>query len=109
VIGLRYKGKALGIDINDPRFAVYSDRDSVGEWENVILTAHGSGKFDVRFVATNRQFTVTPWAAFESRPAGAIGGWELFYATRQPDGSALLYRFEEGNHLVAALTIEETK
>jgi hypothetical protein len=110
-IGLRMQGKAIGIDptpkpgaIDDARYPVYSDKDQFGVWEAAELTKHADGRFDVRFLAANRQLSLTPFG-LESRVAGTFGPWEMQYATDQPDGSSLLYRFE-GQTLVTVLTIE---
>ncbi len=104
-VGLRLHGQAIGIDPGDSHAAVYANRAAVGGWEVGELTPNGDGKFNVRFLATNRQLSQQPDGTLESRPAGAIGGYESFYATDQPDGSALLYRFE-GAALLPPLTIE---
>ncbi len=73
-IGLRWNGKAIGVDPMDP-FTVYANRDYVGSWETVIVTPH-DGYVDVRFQAANRQLCITPDGKLETRPAGAIGEWE---------------------------------
>jgi hypothetical protein len=111
-IGLRLNGKAIGVEprprpgqIGDAQYPVYADRDVVGSWEELELTPHDGGRFDARFLVADRQLSFTP-SGLETRAAGAIGSWELPYATDQPDGSALLYRFNDGSGLVAVLTIE---
>jgi hypothetical protein len=100
-IGLRLHGKAIGVDptpkagtIDDARYPVYADK----------LTKHTDGRFDVRFLAANRQLSITPFG-LESRVAGTFGLWEMVYATDQPDGSSLLYRLDRQT-LVTVLTIE---
>lgn len=106
-VGIRSEGKAIGIDpATGPTFPVYANRDAVGDWEEAQLTSHPNGQFDVLFLATNRQLTITPDGRLESRPGGSVGGWELLYATQQPDGSALLYRLLPGNVPSRMLTIE---
>jgi hypothetical protein len=104
-VGLRLHGKVIGIDPGDPHAAVYANRAAVRGWEVAELAPNGDGKWNVRFLATNRQLSQQPDGSLQSRPAGAIGGYESFYATDQPDGSSLLYRFE-GPVLLPALTIE---
>jgi hypothetical protein len=110
-IGLRLHGKAIGIDptpkagtIDDARYPVYADKDQIGAWETAELTKHADGRFDVRFLAANRQLSITPFG-LESRVAGTFGLWEMVYATDQPDGCSLLYRLD-GQTLVTVLTIE---
>ncbi len=104
-VGLRLRGQALGIDPDDPRAAVYANRAAIGAWEVAELAPNGDGHFNVRFLATNRQLSQQPDGSLQSRIAGAIGAYESFYATDQPDGSALLYRFE-GSALLPVLTLE---
>lgn len=80
-IGLRLNGKYLGIEPGT--LTVYANRDALGSWEAAEVTTHPTF-VDVRFVAANRQLTITPGKALESRPAGAIGEWEeLFLSTDQ--------------------------
>ncbi len=74
--GLTLNGKYLGIEPGTTR--VYADRAALGWWEDVALTSHPEGWYDVRFIAANRQLTVTPTGSLESRIAGAIGEWERF-------------------------------
>lgn len=106
-VGIRSEGKAIGIDpATGPTFPVYANRDAVSDWEEAELTPHASGQFDVRFITTNRQLTITPDGRLESRPGGSVGAWELLYATQQPDGSALLYRLLPGGVPSRMLTIE---
>jgi hypothetical protein len=106
-LGLRLNGKIIGVEPNTgPSFPVYTNRDSIGGWEEVTLTPHDNGTFDVIFVAANRQLSITPPGKLESRPIGAVGGWETFYATTQPEGVNFLYRYE-GNTLVNLLLLEE--
>lgn len=107
-VGLRLNGKAIGIDPTvTPIGKVYADRDQVGGWEELSLTYHEDQKqFDARFIAADRQLTMTNDNRLESRVSGAIGVCELFFATKQPDGSGLLYRFD-GMRLVGILTIED--
>ena len=82
VTGLRQHGKAIGVEPKAP-YEVYADREAIGAWEEVVLTASHDGLVDVRFLAANRQLTVTPNGKLESRPAGEIGEWELFTRTGQ--------------------------
>lgn len=110
-VGLRLNGKAIGVDptpvagqTGDAQFPVYADRPTVGVWEEGELTEHGDGLFDFRFLAADRQLSLTP-TGLESRAAGSFGGWEQVYATQQPDGGALVYRYENGVPVVV-LTIE---
>lgn len=102
----------LGVDptpipgkVDDARFPVYSDRGSAGEWEEAEVMEHDGGRFDVRFIASNRQLSVTPYGV-ESRTAGSFGVWELPYATNQPDGSSLLYRAHSNSIIGPVLTLE---
>jgi hypothetical protein len=117
-VGLRLNGKAIGIDpasVPDKvgpngvmiwGFPVYSNRTDIGAWEEAEMTPHGAMQFDVRFLVTNRQLTIDPTGHLQSRPAGQIGAWELLFATTQPDGSSLLYRFEGGVLVSSVLTVE---
>lgn len=92
----------------DAAFPAYHDRASGGAWEEVEATAHDGDQFDARLVASNRQLSIDQFGILQTRAAGAIGGDELFYMTTQPDGSNLLYRFQDGKGLVpCVLTIEE--
>lgn len=111
-VGFRLRGRVIGIEptprpgtSGDAQFPVYTNRDAVGAWEEAELTAHADGTFDARFLSANKQLSMTPSGELESRAAGQIGAWETFFATDQPDGSSLLYRFE-GDVLLDALTIE---
>jgi hypothetical protein len=106
-VALRLNGKVIGIDPSTgPYFPVYADRDQVGAWEEGELTAQPGIAFDFRFLAANRQLTITPDGRLESRSRGAIGLWELLYATDQPDGSAFVYRVVSPGHVPLTLTIE---
>lgn len=101
-----------GIEPNTAGFPVYANRASAGSWEEVELTElpGGHGQFSVRFVAANRQLTMTPSGALESRPAGSVGSWETLYATTQPDGAKFLYRIDPDKpfpFIVRMLMIEE--
>jgi hypothetical protein len=94
----------------DGEFPIYFNRpgqkNEGGGWETVELTPHDGGQFDVRYVDSNRQLSVDQFGAMTSRAAGAIGSDELFYATTQPDGSNLLYRFQNGVLVSTVLTLE---
>jgi hypothetical protein len=112
-VALKSNGKYLGCDptarpgvSGDAAFPVYADRDVRGGWETGELTKLNDRQFAVRLVEANRQLTITDDSRLESRPAGAIGGWEQFYATEQPDGSNLLYRFGADGRLLLVLTVE---
>lgn len=83
-LGLRWHGQAIGIDPHDPLHAVYTNRDVVGAWEAVRITAHADGWVDVLFLEANRQLCITPAGQFESRDAGAIGAWEQLTLTTEP-------------------------
>jgi hypothetical protein len=86
-LGLRFHGRVIGVDPSDPSHVVYTNRDAVGAWEDVAVTRHADGWVDVRFLAANRQLTITPAGQLESRPAGAIGEWEQF--TVSADGTTI--------------------
>jgi hypothetical protein len=94
----------------DAQFPIYFNRpgqkNEGGGWETAELTPHDGGQFDVRYVDSNRQLSVDQFGAMTSRAAGAIGSDELFYATTQPDGSNLLYRFQNGVLVSTVLTLE---
>jgi len=84
----------LGMDA-DAQFPVYADREQGGVWEEVTLTPHDDGGFDVLYVAANRTLSIQPDGTLETREAGTYGGYEAVYATTQPDGASILYRRDE--------------
>lgn len=102
----RLSGRYVGCDPVDAAHAVYADRLQGQAWEAILLTKHADGSFDARFEAAGRQLTLTPDGRLESRPAGAVGAWETFFATAQPDGSAFLYRIDGGRLVLPVLQIE---
>ncbi len=109
-VALRLNGKAIGIDPLSglAAFPIYADRDQVGDWEEGELTALAGNAFAFRFLASNRQLSLTPSGRLESRYAGWVGVWEMFFATQQPDGIAILYRVTSAGLLVpVVLTIED--
>ena len=108
VVGVRWRGRALGIDPADPE-TVYADRSAVGAWERARLTSHDEGYFDVWFIEANRQLAIEPGGALASRPAGVIGAWEQFQATTQPEGVSFVYRRDEtlGGYPALVLTVEQ--
>lgn len=113
-IGLRLHGKVIGIEPSpiagksgDEAWPVYSNRDTIGPWEEVELTRHNDGSFDARFLSSNRQLSINPQGGLESREAGQTGGWESFYATEQPEGTNFLYRHDDVALLPVVLSIEE--
>jgi hypothetical protein len=81
----------------DAAFPVYFDRpgepDTGGPWEEVELTKHPGGEYDVRYVAANRQLSIQPDGRLETRAAGSVGPFEQFQI-RTEDGSGrhILYR-----------------
>ncbi len=77
LIGLRLNGRVIGVEPAHPE-VVYANRDKVGEWEEVVLLTHPGDLFEVKFVAANKGFCVTPWGALETRPPGSWGEWEQF-------------------------------
>lgn len=109
-VALRVNGKYIGVDpATGLQFPVYTNRTSAGEWEELLLTAHGGGLFDLKFIAANRQLTLTPAGGLESRMAGAVGVWEQFFITTQPEfpqGPSLLYRYESGVIILPVLQVE---
>ena len=90
-VHLKRGNKFIGVDPSTPG-VVYADRDTGSEWERVELTKRSDGHFDARFIAANRQLAMTPDGRLETRDAGAVGPWESFYATEQPDGAKFLYQ-----------------
>jgi hypothetical protein len=103
-VGVRFNGKVLRVDPTQPK-VVHADRDTVGPHEEIELTKHDDNRFDARFLASNMQLSMNFEGKLETRPAGTDGAWETFFATDQPDGSSLLYRFE-GTTLLPVLVIE---
>lgn len=100
----RLNGKFVGVDPSSPN-RIYADRTAGGAWEEIKLTAHENGRFDALLVAVNKQLSFGP-GGLELRPAGAIGEWELPFATTQPEGTNLLYRVQDGSFAGPVLTIE---
>jgi hypothetical protein len=110
---LKLNNKYIGVDptpiprkTGDSAFPVYQDRNSGGAWEEVELTKRDNGQFDARFIAANRQLSLSS-NGLESRGAGTFGTWELIYATEQPDGIKLAYRADGATILGPVLTLEE--
>lgn len=106
---LKRGGKYLGIDPTDAKgtgeqaFPVYADRAIANVWEAATLSKDSSGNFHVKFDDAARFLCIRPDGVLESRDA--IGPWETFYATEQPDGAKFLYRKEDGN-VVSVLEVE---
>lgn len=89
------------------KFPVYHDRVQGGAWEEIELTPHdSSGGFLARYVAADKALSMQPDGRLETRDPGTDGGYEVFYATTQPDGTNLLYRIEQ-NGIVGVLMIED--
>jgi hypothetical protein len=114
-VGMRYRGHVIGVDPSpqahqkgDAQFPVYRNRTEVGGWEHLELRVYPDGTCDARFEDANRRLSIPPTGPPESRAVtdGDTGAWERFYATDQPDGSSLLYRFESGVLCETVLTIE---
>jgi hypothetical protein len=106
---LKHGGKYIGADPAKPN-AVYSDRVAGGGWEAVELTPQGDGGlFDARLVAADRQLSLQPDGRLETRPAGTFDAYELFRATEQPEGLAILYREQDGAVVGVPLSIEEVQ
>jgi hypothetical protein len=91
---LKKNGLYVGADPAAPD-VVYADRTAGGGWEQIEMTPHDQGQFDLLLVAANRQLSFTP-TGLETRAAAAVGAWELPYATSQPDGAAFCYRLDAG-------------
>lgn len=75
--GLRLNGKVIGVEPAHPS-VVYADRAQVGAWEEVKLIAHPEDLFEIRFIASNRTLSLTPWGTLETRDPGTFGEWERF-------------------------------
>ncbi len=113
-VGMRLRGHVIGVDpspqahlAGDAQFPVYRNRTEVGGWEQLELTVYDDGSCSARFEDANRQLSIPPTGPPETRAVtDDPGGWERFFATEQPDGSALVYRFENGVLCECVLTIE---
>ena len=103
LVGMRLKGKFIGVQPGTT--VVYSNRDALGGWETIELTALNDGLFSGRFVDADKQLSIQPDGSLQTRPAGTVGAWEKFYATDQPDGASLVYR-KEGLLIVGLMTVE---
>jgi hypothetical protein len=110
-----FKGLYLGCSpvpvpgkTGDDQFPCYQDRPVGAGWERTLVTDLGGGQVDVLFEDSQREMTLTPDGGLQTRAKGAIGGWEKFFATQQPDGSMLIYRFE-GSKLVGVFLFTEVK
>jgi hypothetical protein len=99
---LKKSGKYVGCAPNSEE--VYADRQHGGAWEEVELEKKGD-RFIANLVAAQRVLSLEPNGTLSTRPAGTSGAYEQMYATTQPDGSNLLYRFHDGN-ILPVLQIE---
>lgn len=101
----------VGVDPNAPTKVYYNrpapNPDNPGAWEEVVCTQHGTNQpFDILFKIANVQLSVDQYGTLTTRPAGAFGTDEQFYCTTQPDGSNLVYRFQDGVLVPLELVIE---
>lgn len=87
-----WNGRYIGVDPSDPARFVYTDRASGGAWEELELTKHDDGRFDIRFVAADLTLAIEPSGHLTTRPKGTYGSYEQLYACNQPEGYSILYR-----------------
>jgi len=96
----------IGVDPAHPD-VVYADRTSANGWEAIELKPTGKG-FSAWFIDAKVCLSLDQFGNFHTR--ASAGGDETFFCTNQPDGSALLYRFQNDAALVEpVLTLEGIK
>jgi hypothetical protein len=95
----------------DAQFPVYWNRpnepNAGGAWEAIELTQTGDRTFSALYVEANRQLSIGDDGSLQTREAGAVGEWETFFCTAQPDGLNFLYRVKDGQLLGVPLSLEE--
>jgi len=115
---LKIQGSIAGISpygvpnvgTGDEQWAPYHDRFTAGAWEvgevfqddKLFFFEWPELTWDSH-ARPRRTFSQPPDGPPQSRPGGTRGPWEAHYATEQPDGSKLFYRFHEGKLLAVEL------